>query len=66
MIEVMGGIEPAKTYIIEALEAGKQIVTANKDLLAEHGQEVMAAAEKPVRTLNLKRQLPVRFRLSVR
>ena len=46
MIEVIGGIEPAKTYIIEALEAGKQIVTANKDLLAEHGQEVMAAAEK--------------------
>ena len=46
VIEVMGGIEPAKTYIIEALEAGKQIVTANKDLLAEHGQEVMAAAEK--------------------
>ena len=35
VIEVMGGIEPAKTYIIEALEAGKQIVTANKDLLAE-------------------------------
>lgn len=45
VIELMGGIEPAKTYVLEALAAGKQVVTANKDLLAEHGQEVMAAAD---------------------
>ena len=38
VIEVMGGIEPAKTYITQAILAGKQVVTANKDLLAEHGQ----------------------------
>ena len=38
VIELMGGIEPARTYVIEALKAGKQVVTANKDLLAEHGQ----------------------------
>ncbi len=44
VIEVMGGIEPARTYIREALEAGKQVVTANKDLLAEHGQELLEAA----------------------
>ena len=44
VIEVMGGIEPAKTYIIEALHAGKHVVTANKDLLAEHGREVLDAA----------------------
>lgn len=45
VIELMGGIEPAKTYVLEALAAGKQVVTANKDLLAEHGEEVMSAAE---------------------
>ena len=44
IIEVMGGIEPAKTYITEALHAGKHVVTANKDLLAEHGREVLDAA----------------------
>ena len=46
VIELMGGVEPARTYILQALEAGKNVVTANKDLLAEHGQELMEAAEK--------------------
>lgn len=46
VIEVMGGIEPARTYITEALHAGKHVVTANKDLLAEHGKEVLDAAEE--------------------
>lgn len=45
IVELMGGIMPAKTYILEALAAGKQVVTANKDLLAEHGEEVMSAAD---------------------
>lgn len=46
VVELMGGIEPAKTYVCSALRAGKQVVTANKDLLAEYGQEVMSEAEK--------------------
>lgn len=46
IVELMGGITPAKKYVIEALNAGKQVVTANKDLLAEYGEEVMSAAEK--------------------
>lgn len=46
VIEVMGGVEPAKTYITQAILAGKQVVTANKDLLAEHGQELLAMAEE--------------------
>lgn len=46
VIELMGGIEPAKTYVIEALKAGKQVVTANKDLLAENGEEVMQVVEE--------------------
>lgn len=44
VIEVMGGIEPAKTYIKEALQAGKNVVTANKDLLAEYGGELLDLA----------------------
>ena len=46
VIELMGGVEPARIYILQALEAGKNVVTANKDLLAEHGQELMEAAER--------------------
>jgi len=45
VIEVMGGIEPARTYVEEAMKAGKQVVTANKDVLAEHGQEILSLAE---------------------
>lgn len=37
VVELMGRIEPAKTYITQAIEAGKNVVTANKDLLAVHG-----------------------------
>lgn len=51
VIELMGGVEPARTYILQALETGKNVVTANKDLLAEHGQELMEAAERNHRDL---------------
>ena len=44
VIELIGGIEPARTYILEALEAGKNVVTANKDLIAADGQ----VYQKPV------------------
>ena len=40
----MGGIEPAKTYISEALTKGKNVVTANKDLMAEYGHELLDIA----------------------
>ncbi len=46
VVEVMGGIEPARSYILDALHAGKSVVTANKDLLASHGKELMDAAAK--------------------
>ncbi|WAA09753.1 homoserine dehydrogenase [Fervidibacillus albus] len=45
IIEVMGGIEPAKSYIQRALEKGKHVVTANKDLMALHGDELLHLAE---------------------
>ena len=45
VIELMGGIEPARTYILSALEAGKHVVSANKDLIAVHGKELFDMAE---------------------
>jgi homoserine dehydrogenase len=45
VIELIGGLEPARTFVLTALERGKHVVTANKALLAEHGREVFAAAE---------------------
>lgn len=45
VIEVMGGIEPARTMILEALNSGKNVVTANKDLVAEYGGELLDAAD---------------------
>lgn len=44
VVEVMGGIEPARTYIKAALEKGKHAVTANKDLMAMHGHELLELA----------------------
>ncbi|MET3940269.1 homoserine dehydrogenase [Paenibacillus sp. PvP094] len=46
IVEVMGGIEQTKEYILEALERGKHIVTANKDLMALHGSEILAKAQE--------------------
>jgi homoserine dehydrogenase len=46
IIEVMGGVDQTKKYILEALERGKHIVTANKDLMALHGSEVLAKAQE--------------------
>ena len=44
VIELIGGIEPARTFILQALANGKHVVTANKALLARHGNEIFAAA----------------------
>ena len=46
VVEVMGGLHPAKEYMIRAIEAGKSIVTANKDVLATYGKDVLSAAER--------------------
>lgn len=44
VIELMGGIEPARTYILRAMAGGASVVTGNKALLAEHGPEIYEAA----------------------
>ncbi len=46
VVEVMGGIEPANTYITEALKAKKNVVTANKDLIASKGHALMELAKE--------------------
>ncbi len=46
IVELIGKIEPARSYIIRALESGKHVVTANKDLLAQHGNELVEVARK--------------------
>lgn len=46
VIEVIGGIELARQYILQALQNKKHVITANKDLMALHGAELLAAAEE--------------------
>lgn len=46
VVETIGGIEPARTFILEAIKSGKHVVTANKDLIALHGSEILSAAEE--------------------
>lgn len=46
VVEVLGGIEPARTYVLDALRRGVHVVTANKQLLAQHGDELWEAARE--------------------
>jgi homoserine dehydrogenase len=46
IIELIGGTEPARDYVLEALRAGKPVVTANKQLLAQHGEELFSVARE--------------------
>jgi homoserine dehydrogenase len=46
VIELIGGYEPARRFVLEAIRRGKDVVTANKALLAVHGEEIVAAAEQ--------------------
>ena len=46
IVEVMGGIHPAREYMLKAMEAGKSVVTANKDVVAQFGKDMFERAEK--------------------
>ena len=50
-IELVGGLEPARTIVLKLLESGKDVVTANKALLAEHGPELFDRARKLGRSI---------------
>ena len=54
VVEVIGGIEPACTYIMQALKAGKNVVTANKDLMAVKGGELLELADENGRELRFE------------
>ncbi len=44
VVELIGGIDPARDYVLRALQAGRHVVTANKQLVAQHGEELFEAA----------------------
>src|SRR5205085_942707 len=46
LVELMGGIEPAREYLLTALRAGKDVVSANKQLLSQHGEELFETARE--------------------
>jgi homoserine dehydrogenase len=46
IVELIGGIQPAKTFVMEAISAGKHVVTANKALLSQEGRDIFSAAAK--------------------
>lgn len=46
IVELIGGIEPARSYVLEALHGGRHVLTANKQLICEHGEELFEAARQ--------------------
>jgi homoserine dehydrogenase len=46
IVELMGGIEPARDYVLRAMRAGRHVVTANKQLVSQHGEELFAVARE--------------------
>src|SRR5215203_1659852 len=46
VVELIGGLEPARDYVLRAMQAGKHVVSANKQLLSNHGEELWAAARE--------------------
>ena len=44
VVELIGGTDPARDYVVRALEAGRHVITANKQLVAQHGDELFAVA----------------------
>jgi homoserine dehydrogenase len=46
IVEVMGGLDPARAHVLRSIEAGRHVVTANKQLLSQHGEELWAAARR--------------------
>jgi homoserine dehydrogenase len=57
LVEVMGGIEPARSHLLAAMRAGKDVVSANKQLLSQHGEELFETARE--------RGVKVRFEAAV-
>jgi homoserine dehydrogenase len=54
VVELMGGLDPARDYVMRALRAGKHVVTANKQLLSQHGEELWEASREAQVTLRFE------------
>ena len=54
IVELIGGIEPARDYVLRAMRAGRHVVTANKQLLSQHGEELWEAARDAGRAAALR------------
>jgi homoserine dehydrogenase len=54
VVELMGGLDPARDYVMRALHAGKHVVTANKQLLSQHGEELWEASRQAQVTLRFE------------
>src|SRR3954464_6757681 len=46
VVEVMGGLDPARDYVLRSMAAGRHVVTANKQLLSRHGEELWSCARR--------------------
>ncbi|MGM0502740.1 MAG: homoserine dehydrogenase [Bacillota bacterium] len=46
VVELIGGVNPAKEFVLKSLEQGKNVITANKELIAKHGEEILITAEE--------------------
>src|ERR1017187_5344545 len=57
LVELIGGIEPAREYLLAAMRAGKDVVSANKQLLSQHGEELFETARKHDLTLRFEAAL---------
>ena len=58
----MGGVEPARDYVLRAMRAGKHVVSANKQLLSQHGEELWACAREHNVQLRSRRPSPASCR----
>ena len=66
VVELIGGYGIARTLVLEAIAAGKHVVTANKALLAVHGSEIFAAASKKSVVVAFEAAVPSRCRFRVK
>lgn len=66
VVEVMGGKQPAMNYILACLDAGKNVVTANKDLVASEGKKSLQQQRETEKIFSMRHPWREEFRSSVR
>ena len=58
VVELIGGTDPARDYVLRALRAGRHVVTANKQLIAQFGDELFEAAREAASSFASRRRWP--------